>query len=254
MPAWQTTDLNNFEYMSGGYSNRNFSFEHSVSGETEKYVLRSPQGQQPFVDRAAEQAFYGQLPRHIGADLVAFNVETGQMITRWIEGPTLAEVFTDQFHEDDLVQYVKRLHSLLPATPKTYDVVAQAAMLSQATLLDVEDAADASLLAPCHNDLNPWNVIVTELGWKTLDWEFVGLNDPLFDLVALHQGLELPPDNLIQLTESFINGKDEARLVSNLTRFWAREFAWADYQLAHGNDREEIRQQLITAQTRLKSL
>ena len=34
--------------------------------------------------------------------------------------------------------------------------------------------------------------MVTPDGWKTLDWEFFGLNDPLFDLVALHQGLELP--------------------------------------------------------------
>ena len=254
MPDWQTTDLDNFEYMSGGYSSRNFSFERSASGVTEKYVLRLPQGQQPFVDRAAEQAFYGVLPRHTGADLVAFDVETGRMITRWIEGATLAEVFTDQFQEDDLVRYVKRLHSLLPTTTRIYDVVEQAAMLSQATLLDAQDAADPTLLVPCHNDLNPWNVIVTESDWKTLDWEFVGLNDPLFDLVALHQGLELPQDNLVQLTESFIGGKDEARLVSNLARFWTREFAWADYQLAHGNDREEIRQQLITAQTKLKSL
>ena len=51
-----------------------------------------------------------------------------------------------------------------------------------------------TVCAKADYDLNPWNVIVTEARWETIDWEFVGNHDPLFDLITLHQGLNLPAE------------------------------------------------------------
>ena len=97
-------------------------------------------------------------------------------------------------------------------------------------------------------------MIVSADNWKTLDWEFVGLNDPLFDLVALHQGLELVQENLFALAEQFLGQREEYRVLSNLRRFWSRELAWAEYQLSAGNKRAEIFQQRTTSQAKLKAL
>ena len=70
-------------------------------------------------------------------------------------------------------------------------------------------------------------MIVTEHGWVTLDWEFVGNNDPLFDLVALHQGLELPIESLTSLAHELTGELDSARLRSAFRAFWLREGGWA---------------------------
>ena len=254
LPNWHPAEISDFEFLSGGFSNQNFSFRRSREGNTEKYVLRVPKGSQPYVDRNVEKSLYQQMPNHVGADLIAFDTASGQMITRWIEGPILAETFFDAFQESDLISYVQTLHDSIPQTTRTYDVAHQAKLLVGNDDFSNLEPLDPRLLKPCHNDLNPWNVIVSEDNWKTLDWEFVGLNDPLFDLVALHQGLELAQENLFAIAEQFLGHREEDRVLSNLKRFWSRELAWAEYQLSAGNKRAEIFQQRTTSQAKLKAL
>jgi thiamine kinase-like enzyme len=105
--------------------------------------------------------------------------------------------------------------------------------------------------ATCHNDLNPWNILVTPEGWKTLDWEFVGRNDPLFDLVALHQGLQLDINTLPALATAFLPSCSAKRLTRAFAHFWLREWCWASYQLRQGNRREEIVEQEREAKQQL---
>jgi len=176
------------------------------------------------------------------------------MITQWVEGPILADVFLERFVEEDLLPYVWGLHRVIPDITRTYDVEKLATMLSSNANTHKLESINAAQLVPCHNDLNPWNVIIGQEGWTTLDWEFVGLNDPLFDLIALHVGLELADTNLFKLADNFLGGCSEQRFVSNLRRFWVRELTWADYQLSHGNLRDEIRHQQTVAYEKLRSI
>ncbi len=251
VPDWDA--VGNVTYLEGGYSNANYAFTHGG----DRYVLRIPRLAQPYVDRVREHAWYADLPDDIGVRPIALNANNGQMISPWVEGELLVDVW-HRFTVDDLLSYLKGLHARLPGLSVTYDV----AELSQAFWPHGQLAVSAeppTVLATCHNDLNPWNIIVTDSGWLTLDWEFVGANDPLFDLVALHQGLELPAADLPELAVSYLAGAatpEEAmrRLARAERNFWIRELGWAEFQLRHGNVREEIRDQVATARRRLEFL
>jgi len=250
---WSPDAISDVQYLEGGYSNLNFAFTYAC----EKYVVRIPERAQPYVDRKFENEWYRRLPEHF-VKPVFFEQETGCMISPWVAGVLLVDAL-DAVSLDALSRYLHQLHAELPVCARTYNV---------ATLLQAYDPSLARLSAgalkpldhtrPCHNDLNPWNIIVTATGWTTLDWEYAGNNDPLFDLVALHQGLQLPSaqlDELAQLYLADLYSDDDtpARLRDALRAFWLREAGWARFQIDSGNDRQEVHDQLRHAQSELRS-
>ena len=118
-------------------------------------------------------------------------------------------------------------------------------------------------LRPCHNDLNPWNVIVSAADptrWCTLDWEFAGDNDPLFDLTCLAEGLGWSLDTTDALIDSYLELIESARAPTTSQRrtirkaYFLREYAWALAQLAAGNRRAEIEAQLTRSEAALNDL
>lgn len=252
VPGWQAEQVSGFDYLSGGYSNENYRFEHDGSA----YVLRVPSRKRPFVDRQRELRFYQQELAVSVPELVAFDPASGVMISRFEPGPLLMDA--DRTLED-LVAYLRRLHGALPASGRHYDPL----RLSREFLTTgpvPEPIRRLSRLqwtprqqAPCHNDLNPWNVIIGSSGrWVTLDWEWFGDNDPLFDLVTLHQGLQLDDASLLRMVELWSGAPaDQARLADCLRAFWLREYAWAHAEHTHGARREEIEQQLATSADKL---
>jgi hypothetical protein len=255
-PTWNPGHLANFQFLPGGYSNQNYQFRH----RDELFVLRVPDRTRPFNDRELEQAFYGSSPRILVPEIEAFDASTGVMISRWQSGPLLCDTRVDP---NSLVPYLKSLHRDLPPCPRRYDPVASArAQLSIGVpeKAIVEQAAALVWTPPdtavCHNDLNPWNIICTPSGeWMTLDWEWLAVNDPLFDLVTLHQGLFLDDDILEELSESLLgDALSDERLRVCMNAFWLREYAWAHAELSQGNDRDEIHDQLRTSSRKLANL
>ena len=271
MPEWLVRDVAVVAFLNGGYSNDNYHIRH----RNEDYVLRIPTRPRLFVDRAHERLFYQQaaagalqplLPRAI-----AFDEPLGLLLTRYEPGELLAlsSAAAVGGHPPrrwlrDLLTYLRTLHAHLPASGRRYDPVA----LSRAYL--ARGAPDPAVLrlagrlrwgpdrvAPCHNDLNPWNVIIPAAGdpWITLDWEWFGDNDPVFDLVSLHQGLGWPDEGLLEMFTLWLHGEpDSLRLERNLIAFWLREYAWACAELAAGSKRVEVEQQLETSRRRLNEL
>jgi thiamine kinase-like enzyme len=255
-PTWDPRDLADFQFLPGGYSNQNHRFRH----RDELFVLRVPDRPRPFIDRELEQAFYESSTRILVPKIEAFDASTGIMISRWQSGPLLVKTRVDP---NSLVPYLKSLHRDLPPCTRHYDPVASAraqlslglpefAIFMQATAL-VWKPSDSAV---CHNDLNPSNIIRTPSGeWMTLDWEWLAVNDPLFDLVTLHQGLFLDDDILAELSESLLGGApSEERLRVCVTAFWLREYAWAHAERSQGNDRAIIHDQLQTSSRKLANL
>lgn len=260
-PDWSPTAIGSIVYLSGGFSNHNFRFRH----DTADYVIRVPGLERPYVDRHAEFELlrggrFGSDPALEVPTLIAADPGTGGMITRWVEGQLLSEAAPG---EDDLIGYLKRLHAILPATPRTYDPLELSRTLLAGSrgprwlkrLLGTLAWQPQKLVA-AHNDLNPWNVLRTTVGtWLTLDWEWFGNNDPLFDLVTLQQGLGLPAQRLHPMAERLLDHPvAEARVERALMLFWLREYAWAHAELARGQDQEGLRAQLSLATERLRQL
>ena len=63
------------------------------------------------------------MPEPVGVKVIAFEENSGCLITQWLNGQVLAETSSDSYNQHDLVDYVKSLHAALPATKREYNVV-----------------------------------------------------------------------------------------------------------------------------------
>ena len=256
MPDWHTEQIRHFEFLSGGYSNDNYRFAY----QGHDYVVRLPGRTRSYIDRRLERAFYddhqGLLPI---PDLITLEESTGILITRYVPGILLADAPPAL---ESIAVYLRSLHAALPRSRRLYDpyLLAREYLAAGNAPVPIRKLADGpwqpETLTTCHNDLNPWNVIQSEPErWVTLDWEWLGQNDPLFDLVTLHQGLELSEQSLEPLVSLWQDAPVHPdRLQSCLVAFWLREFSWAWAERHHGNTRDEIEDQIKTSQEKLAAL
>ncbi len=252
LPEWRPDDIENVAYLPGGYANDNYRFEY----EGAAYALRVVR--HPGVDRGAEARFL-ELP--CAPDVVAFDLASGHLLTCWIPGTLLAEA---PIPPTAAAAYLRTLHADIPAGVSRYDpreVIrrdldgADAVSPVATTALDQIGWAPTELRG-CHNDLNPWNILRTDAGWRTLDWEFAGDNDPLFDLVCLARGLEYDDAGLERLAEAYFGspGIPPRRLLDTRLLFELREYAWAVRQRTLGNERAEVRTQATRSERMLRIL
>ncbi len=265
LPTWNVQDVRSFAYLEGGYSNHNYRFDYCGR----RYVLRLPvagSSESGFADRSLEAAFYAAARDNPALpEVIAYDARSGRMISRWHTGTLLGDALTagePTLTPAELVDYLADLRRAVPPSSRTYDPL----QLARRDLrLGTPDPAIVTLaghirwsppaLVASHNDLNPWNVIrAGARSWVTLDWEWHGNNDPLFDLVTLHQGLALSDAELPALAERLLGqAPGDERLLRILQAFWLREYAWAHAALARGVDREEIVAQRDTALIMLRA-
>ena len=254
MPAWPADATARVEYLPGGYSNRNYRID--VGGA--RYALRVVGRPAPRRHGIRERRY---LEIAAAPDLIGYDERTGDMLTAWIEGELLA---ASPPSPGDAGRYLAALHAEIPLGIRRYGFETEMrALLANVPdpdpqVLGVFEALVQSMPAVpecgCHNDLNPWNVIRVEgasPGYRTLDWEFAGDNDPLFDLVGLGLGFEWDAAQLAICAASYrATGRTldatPNRLEAAILAYRIREYAWAAAEVATGNDRPEIREQEAT--------
>lgn len=255
IPEWSEDLLLGFNYLDGGFTNNNFVFERRYRNRTKKYVLRSPLRAQPLQSRTDEFDIYQSLESNISPELIAYDTNSGAMITRYAEGELLVDSPPNYHEPDKLVGYIKTLHEVLPRTEKCYDL--SKLMLAYVPGFNERDFPEIRKLeqdVSCHNDLNPWNIIVNTATWITLDWESFGLNDPVFDIVTLCVGLKTTEKTLYDSVEQYCGTLDPIRLSNNLLSFWLREWGWAKYQISRGNIKTGVIEQERSSLARIKKL
>lgn len=196
----QVTDIQSF----GGMTNTNFK----VMAGGEEYVLRIPgSGTEEMISRRDEMET-ANLASDLGidAELLYFNAETGVKLAKLIpnaetlnpktakrsDNMILTANILKKLHSSDIVmnnvfnvfEKVEHYEGLLNKVNGSNfdDYVEVKSKIMQ--LKDMYKAMDVAL-APCHNDTVPENFVKSgEDKVYLIDWEYGGMNDPMWDIAA----------------------------------------------------------------------
>ncbi|MBO1623961.1 phosphocholine cytidylyltransferase/choline kinase family protein [Bacillus arachidis] len=196
----QVTDIQSF----GGMTNTNFK----VMAGGEEYVLRIPgSGTEEMISRRDEMET-ANLASDLGidAELLYFNAETGVKLAKLIpnaetlnpktakrsDNMILTANILKKLHSSDIVmnnvfnvfEKVEHYEGLLNKVNGSNfdDYVEVKSKIMQ--LKDMYEAMDVTL-APCHNDTVPENFVKSgEDKVYLIDWEYGGMNDPMWDIAA----------------------------------------------------------------------
>ncbi len=257
-PRWHIDDVRDVHRLDGGYSNDNYALRYHDG----HFVLRVVRNAADPIDRDFERHLLDGPVAMLTAPLIAYALPDGHMLTRRVPGPLLVEAPPSVA---DIARYAAQLHLKIPALQRRYDVGQQIGRDLAFAAQTGERAPDwiyaihaglssAGLrIAPCHNDLNPWNVVVSAASparWCTLDWEFAGDNDPLFDMLCLAHGLGWSDAQTDELIGAYLAASESSRTPTAAQRrtleqlYFLREYAWALAQRGRGNRRGEIAEQI----------
>jgi thiamine kinase-like enzyme len=210
----------------GGMTNRNYK----VTVGEESYVLRlAGAGTSEYIDREAE-AHNAKVAAEAGvnAELLFFDLASGTMLCRYVlDSLTMsaetfrhldrvaraAEAFQrmhacerpfknrfDVFTQiDDYLALLRRNGARLP---EGYDALQREAEIARAAL-----ASRPAPLAPCHNDPLAENFLDTGERMYLVDWEYAGMNDPMWDLGDLSVEAGFGSDQDEALLRAYFDGE-----------------------------------------------
>ena len=233
------------------------------------YVLRlAGEGTSDYIDRAAEK-HNAQVAAEAGvnADVVYFDATDGTMVTRFVEGVSMNA--GDGFGRDSgapvrAARALKRVHSLGRLFRSRFDVFAaidgyldllrgwrtpvpedyyEVGRRARAVRLALE--ASPAALVPCHNDPWPGNLLDADGRIYLIDWEYSGMNDPLWDLADLSVEAEFGPEQDRTMMEAYYGAGLSPVLYSRLEVYKAMSdlhwSVWGFVQHAKGNPAEDFR-------------
>jgi thiamine kinase-like enzyme len=226
-------------------------------------VLRLPgKGTEAYIDRRIEAHNAGAAERAgVSPRMIHVDPATGVMVTEHIEcvtmsavafaerpgAPTRAARALAQLHRsgeefrhrfelfNEIENYRRQVAALGVELPEGYDAtVAQAADFR--TALEARPVA----LAPCHCDPLAENFLDTDDRMWVVDWEYSGMNDPMWDLGDLSVEGVFGPDQDEELLAAYFDGSvpDDARARMVVYKAMC-DLLWTLWGLVqHGNGNE----------------
>ena len=234
---------------------------YKVTTDGLAYTLRLPgKDTHEYVDRVAEE-HNAQIMAAAGvnAKVLYFDTTDGTMLSEFVEGVSMTETrFRDELEAPARVALaLKRVHHLGPVFKSRFDVFAMIdvylGILRELRAPLPEDyheveqgaravrrALDASPmpLSPCHND--PWPANILDAGGRLyiIDWEFSGMNDPMWDLGDLSVEAGFEPEQDRVMIEAYYGADAPLALYSRLALYKAlSDLLWALWGLIqHAND------------------
>ncbi len=232
------------------------------------YVLRlAGEGTSDYIDRTAEEhnarvaAAAG-----VNAEVIYFDARDGTMVTRFVEGVSMnaGEGFgLDPGAPVRAARALKRVHRLGRVFRSRFDVFAAiddylALLREQRTPLPedyyevrrkaraVRRALEASPapLVPCHNDPWPGNLLDADGRIYLIDWEYSGMNDPMWDLADLSVEAGFGPEQDRTMMEAYYGARPSPDLYSRLEIYKAMSdlhwSLWGFVQHAKDNPAEDF--------------
>jgi len=258
----------------GGLTNRVYQL-----GE---HILRIPgAGTETYINRADETvAAHAAAQAGVSPDLLFADPASGLMVTRFIPAavtmtplafrdrpgaPARAALALRQLHRsgaqfasqfnlfamiDDYLHLLSGHDITLPTG--YHDVVGSAGAISAAL------AANPVRPVACHCDPLCENFLDTGDRMWIVDWEYSGMNDPMWDLGDLSVEAEYSPDQDADLLHAYFDGpahpRDHARMVIYKAMCDLLWTLWGLIQLANANPADDFRAYAETRFARCKSL
>lgn len=196
----------------GGMTNRNYL----IFSKKNKYVFRkSGEGTSEIISRSNEINNCKKVKElEIDANLLVFNEKTGVKITEYIENAQTLNPDTVIFYLEEVAKTLRKLHTSkikfnnifnpfeemkkyeelsLKLDGKFYEGYEEVkkvvfSLKEKMKKLDIQ-------LVSCHNDTVPENFIKSRNKLYLIDWEYSGLNDPMWDLAAISIESKLSKEN-----------------------------------------------------------
>ena len=232
----------------GGMTNKNYK----VMIDDQNYVLRVPgNGTEKMISRVDEiknAAFAHEIG--VDADLIYFNEQTGIKISKFIEdAQTLSPEgakkpyvmkkicqLLNQLHQcgremenefnvyEKIESYEQLLNELKGEYYEDYQLIKQQVLQLKELMDDLEIK-----LVPCHNDTLAENFIKDKHDqYYLIDWEYAGMNDPMWDVAAhcLENGFNSDEEELF-LKTYFKQEPKEAYKTRVLINKIYQDFLWS---------------------------
>lgn len=225
------------------------------------YLLRIPgAGTESYIDRKVEAHNAVAAARAgVSPEVVHFDADSGLMLADYIDAPTMSperfvatpgaparaaqafrqlhasgQTFEFRFELFSMIDgYLKILDEKNAALPDGYhDVVKEAEAVR--TALDAHPAA----LAPCHCDPLCENFLDTGERMWIVDWEYSGMNDPLWDLGDLSVEAGFGPEHDREMMEAYCGGPVDAATFGRMVVYKAMcDLLWTLWGLIqHADD------------------
>lgn len=183
--------------LEGGMSN----YTYVVSAGDIKYTYRVPgKYAERFVDRVEEQFHIQEVENAGFSDTHAYvEIPTGEKLAEYVDGTILTSTdivsynalsakVLHQIHDSDmkfvdydafgrLAKYEEYCKEMNFTHPELYTQLRQKLDQCREEIGEVKKV-------PCHCDYQPSNIVVNGDKVYVLDWEFAGMNDPLYDVAC----------------------------------------------------------------------
>lgn len=246
------------ENLNLGLTNKNYKCL-LANGET--FVIRiAGEGTQFLVDRKSEYKILQRIvPLGIDVDHLYYSCESGTKITRYVDGccylgrsvPDFllvgATVFRKLHHSgisfDVDFNFWKKLDSYLSCISQLKIGIAEDFFTQIEKLVAVEKrVASSIMLTPCHNDPVPENFLVEPNNKvRLIDWEYGGMNDPLWDLAAFSLEFDLMRPEETQLLKHYFQSNVESpdlerRMLINKVYQDFIWYLWSEIKIFFGQD------------------
>jgi len=254
--------ITRIEVLPGGLTNSNYKV--TIDGVT--YALRlAGDGTMEYLDRPAEK-HNAQIMSDIGvnAPIIYYDETTGNQVCKYIDDSITLhpEHFADNHYVKLAAQVFRKYHTCgkdfisefnpLRETRNYRQLLKQKNMpfyegaeLMEQKFDEVEEALTKhpSTLAPCHNDPLCENWLDDKKNFYLIDWEYGGMNDPMFDLGALSIEANLTDEQERLLLKEYYGGDLNERqwgcLIMNKFLCDVLWTYWAVLQIATGKSYDD---------------
>ena len=231
-------------------------------------ILRvAGEGTAEYIDRKAEaSAAKAAAAAGVSPEVVHVDPDSGLMVTRFVQGVTMTPDLFKTRHgaPERAAQALRQLHRSGQVFPTRFDLFAMIddylrllsgkdvdlpdgyhAVVTEAESVKVALARNPALLVPCHCDPLCENFLDTGTRMWVVDWEYSGMNDPMWDLgdLSVEAGFDAAQD--AAFLGAYFNGQppeqDHARMVIYKAMCDLLWTLWGLIQLANGNPADDFR-------------